>query len=166
VAEITSPRELFIHELGDILYVEEHLVNEVLPQAIREAQHDELRTVLERHLDETRGHVENVEHVFETLGESPRTEQCIGFEGLKHEKEQLSGKVSESLMDAVIAGAAGRVEHYEIAAYSGLVEKARALGEQDAVNLLDANLKEDKEAMRQVESVEKTLRDEMKAATR
>ena len=163
MAEITTPRELFLHELGDILYVEEQLVNEVLPQAISEAQHDELRTMLEKHLEETRGHVENLEQVFETVGESPQTEECIGFEGLKKEKEELSAKVGESLMDAVIAGAAGRVEHYEVAAYSGLVEKARALGEQDAVNLLDSNLKEDKEAMRQVESVEKTLRDEIKA---
>ena len=153
MAEITTPRELFLHELGDILYVEEQLVNEVLPQAITEAQHGELRTMLEKHLEETRGHVENLEQVFETVGESPQTEECIGFEGLK----------KESLMDTVIAGAAGRVEHYEVAAYSGLVEKARALGEQDAVNLLDSNLKEDKEAMRQVESVEKTLRDEIKA---
>jgi ferritin-like metal-binding protein YciE len=67
------------------------------------------------------------------------------------------------LVDAVNAGAAARTEHYEIAAYSGLIEKARALGEQDVVNLLDENLKQEKEALRQVESVEKTLRDEIKS---
>jgi ferritin-like metal-binding protein YciE len=67
------------------------------------------------------------------------------------------------MIDAVNAGAAGRTEHYEIAAYTGLIEKARALDEQDVVNLLDENLKEEKEALRQVESVEKKLRDEVKA---
>ena len=39
---------------------------------------------------------------------------------------------------------------------------ARALGEPNAVTLLDENLKEEKETLREVESVTKTLRDEMK----
>ena len=163
MAEITTPRELFLHELGDILYVEEQLANEVLPKLINEVKHDEFRTSLENHLEETRRHIENVEQVFSSLGESAKTEECVGFEGLKKEKEELTGKVSETMIDAVNAGAAARTEHYEIAAYTGLIEKARALGEQDVVNLLDENLKEEKEALRQVESVEKTLRDEIKA---
>jgi ferritin-like metal-binding protein YciE len=163
VAEITTPRELFLHELGDILYVEEQLAQEVLPKLINEVQHDEFRTSLENHLEDTRRHIENVEQVFSTLGESPKPEQCVGFEGLKKEKDDLTGKVSDTMIDAVNAGAAARTEHYEIAAYTGLIEKARALGEQDVVSLLDENLKEEKEALRQVESVEKTLRDEIKA---
>ena len=92
-------------------------------------------------------------------------EKCVGFEGLKQEHDELTGRVSDTLIDAVDAGAAARTEHYEIAAYTGLIEKARALGEPDIVTLLDENLKEEKEALREVESVEKTLRDEIKAAT-
>jgi ferritin-like metal-binding protein YciE len=42
---------------------------------------------------------------------------------------------------------------------------ARAIGETDAISLLEENLKEEKEALREVESVTKTLRDEQKAAT-
>jgi hypothetical protein len=38
------------------------------------------------------------------------------------------------------------------------------MGESEIVSLLDENLKQEKEALRQVESVEKTLRDEVKAA--
>jgi ferritin-like metal-binding protein YciE len=163
VSEITTPRELFLHELGDILYVEERLAQEVLPQLINETQHDEFRKGLEKHLKETRQHVENVKQVFETLGETPETEECIGFEGLKREKEKMTSEVSSSLIDSVNTGAAARTEHYEIAAYTGLIEMARALGEQEAVGMLDENLKQEKEALRQVESVEKTIRDEIKA---
>ena len=163
MSEITTPRELFLHELGDILYVEEQLAQEVLPQLISETQHDEFRKGLEKHLNETRKHVQNLKRAFETLGETPETEECIGFQGLKKEKEKLTSEVSDSLIDSVNTGAAARTEHYEIAAYSGLIEMARALGEQDVVNLLDGNLKEEKEALRQVESVEKTIRDEIKA---
>jgi ferritin-like metal-binding protein YciE len=163
VSEITTPRELFLHELGDILYVEEKLAQEVLPQLISETQHDEFRKGLEKHLTETRTHVQKVRQVFETLGETPETEECIGFEGLKREKEKMTSEISDSLIDSVNTGAAARTEHYEIAAYTGLIEMARALGEQDAVNMLDENLKQEKEALRQVESVEKTIRDEIKA---
>lgn len=163
--ELTTPRDLFLHELGDILYVEKKLVNEVLPTLIGQVQDTKFRNGLEKHLKETRGHVDNVEQVFDELGESPKTEECIGFEGLKKEQEKLVAESSEDLIDLVNTGAAARTEHYEIAAYSGLIEMARALGEQNAVSLLDENLKSEKETLRQVESIEKTLRDELKAAT-
>jgi ferritin-like metal-binding protein YciE len=163
--EITTPRDLFLHELGDILYVEQKLTREVLPKLIDEVESPEFRQRLVRHLEQTKGHVTNLEQVFDLLGEQPETEKCIGFEGLKEEHDELTRETDESLIDLVDAGAAARTEHYEIAAYTGLIEMARALGETDAVSLLDENLKEEKEALREVESVTKTLRDEQKAAT-
>ena len=165
MSELTTPRDLFLHELGDILYVEQKLADEVIPKLISEVQADELRKGLEKHLEQTRGHVTNVEQVFDELGESPKTEECIGFEGLKKEQEKLVEEASEGLIDLVNTGAAARTEHYEIAAYSGLIEMARALGEQNAVTLLDENLKSERETLREVESIEKNLRDELKAAT-
>jgi ferritin-like metal-binding protein YciE len=165
MAEITTPRDLFLHELGDILYVERKLVNEVLPKLIGEVQDKQFRTGLERHLEQTRGHITNVEQVFDELGEQAHEEECIGFEGLKKEQEKLVREASDDLIDLVNTGAAARTEHYEIAAYSGLIEMARALGEQNVVTLLDENLKEEKETLREVESVEKTLRDQIKTAT-
>jgi ferritin-like metal-binding protein YciE len=165
VSEIRTPRDLFLHELGDILYVERKLVDEVLPKLIEEVGSGEFRKGLERHLDQTKGHITNLEQVFDLLGEEPKAEKCIGFEGLKKEHEELVGEADPSLIDLIDTGAATRTEHYEIAAYSGLMEMARSLGESDAVSLLEENLKEEKEALREVESVTKTLRDELKAAT-
>ena len=165
MTEMTTPRELFLHELGDILYVEQKLTAEVLPKLIEEVQSAEFRKGLERHLEQTRGHVTNLEQVFDALGERPEAETCIGFEGLKKEHDELTSEVSEDLIDFVDAGAAARTEHYEIAAYSGLIEMARALGETEAVALLEENLKEEREALRDVESVAKTLRDEVKATS-
>jgi ferritin-like metal-binding protein YciE len=166
MSELTTPRDLFLHELGDILYVERQLVNEVLPKLIGEVQDPQFRKGLEKHREETRTHITNVEQVFDELGENPKTEECIGFEGLKKEQEKLVGEASEDLIDLVNTGAAARTEHYEIAAYTGLIEMARGLGEQNAVTLLDENLKSEKQTLREVESIEKTLRDELKAATR
>jgi ferritin-like metal-binding protein YciE len=165
MTEMTTPRELFLHELGDILYVEQKLTAEVLPKLIEEVQSAEFRKGLERHLEQTRGHVTNLEQVFDALGERPEAETCIGFEGLKKEHDELTSEVSDDLIDFVDAGAAARTEHYEIAAYSGLIEMARALGESEAVALLEENLKEERGALRDVESVAKTLRDEVKATS-
>ena len=153
MSEITNPRELFLHELGDILYVEQKLASEVLPKLIQEVQDKEFRRGLEGHLEETRGHVSNVESVFEELGETPKAEPCIGFEGLKKEHDQLLQKAAPELVDSVDLGAAARTENYEIAAYEGLRRMAKGLGEERAVDLLDKNLAEEKEALRLVEKI-------------
>ncbi len=157
MSEITTPRDLFLHELGDILYVEEKLENEVLPKLMDEVTDAEMRKGLEKHLRETRGHVENVEEVFAKLGEEVEKEKCIGFEGLKEEHDKLVQEASEDLVDLVDAGAAARTEHYEIAAYESLIVLARALGERDVIPLLESNLKEEKEALREVESVARRI---------
>lgn len=157
MAEIRTPRELFLHELGDILYVEEHLEQEVLPKIMGEVRNDELRRGLEKHLEQTRQHVENVEEVFDKLGEQPESEECIGFQGLKKEHEKLVGESSEQLIDLVAVGAVARTEHYEVAAYENLVTMARALGERDVVDLLEKNMKDDKETLREVERLGKQL---------
>lgn len=149
--EITSPRDLFLHELGDILYVERKLADETLPKLIDEVNDEELEAGLRSHLEETRQHVAHVEKVFGIFGEEPHEEECIGFEGLKKEHDQLVEESSPALIDLVDAGAAARTENYEIAAYEGLRRMAKGLGEDEAVGLLDKNLKQEKEALREVE---------------
>lgn len=151
--DITSPRELFLHELGDILYVERKLARETLPKLIEEVNDKEFTAGLESHLKETRQHVSNVEKVFELLGEEPHEEECVGFEGLKMEHDQLVEETSPRLIDLVDAGAAARTENYEIAAYEGLRRMAKGLGEDEAVELLDKNLKQEKDALREVEKI-------------
>ena len=153
MSKVTTPRELFLHELGDILYVERQLAEEALPKLISEVQDEEFRDALEQHLQETRGHVDNVEQVFELLGEAPSAEQCVGFEGLKAEHEKLVEETSSSLIDSVDLGAAARTENYEIAAYEGLRRMVKAMGEEKAVDLLDKNLKQEKDALRLVEKI-------------
>ena len=153
MAEITNPRELFLHELGDIMYVERALSTEVLPRLISEVRDDEFRQTLEEHLGQTKRHLTNVEKVFEDLGETPHEEPCLGFEGLKSEHEKLIGEASSDLVDSIDLGAAARTECYEIAAYEGLRRMAKAMGEDRAVDLLDENLQQEKEALKLVEKI-------------
>ncbi|MBA2742061.1 MAG: DUF892 family protein [Actinobacteria bacterium] len=151
--EISNPKELFLHELGDILYVERNLAEETLPKLIGEVSDEEFKSGLENHLEETKQHVTNVEQVFDIFGEEPHEEECVGFEGLKQEHDELIEKASSSLVDSIDLGAAARTENYEIAAYEGLRRMAKALGEDRAVKLLDQNLAQEKEALREVEKI-------------
>ena len=153
MGEIRNPKDLFLHELGDILYVERKLAEKVLPKLIDEVTDEEFRSGLENHLAQTRKHVSNVEKVFEIFGEEPHAEPCIGFEGLKKEHDELIEKSSSSLVDHIDLGAAARTENYEIAAYEGLRRMAKAFGEDEAVTLLDTNLKQEKDALREIEKI-------------
>lgn len=160
MTEMTTPRDLFLHELGDILYVERALADETLPKLSGEVEDEEFKAALESHLQETRKHVENVERVFEIFGEEPEVEECIGFEGLKKEHEALLQESSPALLDLIDLGAAARTENYEIAAYEGLRRMAKSLGEDKAVDLLDKNLKQEKDALGKVEKISTRLSNE------
>jgi ferritin-like metal-binding protein YciE len=83
---------------------------------------------------------------------------------VKKEHDELLQEASPELVDLVDVGAAARTEHYEIAAYETLIGMARSLGESEAAGLLEENLKEEKEALREVESVGKALTKEMAKA--
>jgi ferritin-like metal-binding protein YciE len=160
MSEISTPRELFLHELGDVLYVERALAEETLPKLIGEVTDSEFRAGLERHLKQTRKHVTNVESVFESLGEEPEAEPCLGFEGLKKEHDKMVEETAPGLVDLVDLGAAARTESYEIAAYESLRRMAKGLGEERAVELLDANLKDEKDALRELEKIATRLSNE------
>ena len=164
MSEIQDPRELFLHELGDILYVERALAEQALPKLIGEVRDAEFKAGLEKHLEQTERHVTNVEKVFGIVGETAHEEECIGFEGLKKEHEQLTKESASSLIDLVDLGAAARTENYEIAAYEGLRRMAKALGEDEAVELLDENLAQEKEALREVEKIATRISNESFAA--
>jgi ferritin-like metal-binding protein YciE len=152
-----TPRELFLHELADILDVEQKLTEEVLPKLIQEVEDTELKSGLQKHLRETERHAKNVERIFRLMRAEPEVEKCIGFEGLKKEHDELVSDSSHQLIDAIDAGAAARTEHYEIAAYQGLITMARSMGEREVVGLLEQNLKEEKEALREVEKAARRI---------
>jgi ferritin-like metal-binding protein YciE len=155
---MNDPRELFIHELQDVYYAENALVK-ALPEMISEASDKELSKGLDKHLTETRQQVKNLEKVFRALGETAQGEKCPGIEGIKAEHDAFMQKErpSASIRDMFLTGAAARAEHYEIAAYNGLISMARGLGERECVGLLDENLKQEKAALQLVESIGKRM---------
>jgi ferritin-like metal-binding protein YciE len=153
-----SPRDLFLHELGDLLYAERTLVK-TLPKLQKEASDEELADGFANHLEETKKHVENVEQAFEALGEKPKAEKCPGIEGITKEHDEFVAKESPSpgVLNAFLTGAGSRAEHYEIAAYEGLITMANAMGEDDVAELLSQNLEQEKKALESLKRVSKRL---------
>lgn len=138
-------KDLYIDELRDLYNAETQLLK-ALPKMAKAASSEELREGFEEHLDQTRGHVERIEKIFKSLGESPKGKKCVGMEGLVKEGSELMEEDFEgAMMDAALIGAAQRVEHYEIAAYGTASEFAKLLGENEHVSLLEETLQEEKE---------------------
>jgi ferritin-like metal-binding protein YciE len=160
---MTKPRDLFLHELQDVYYAEQQLVKK-LPILIEEAGDQELERGLKKHLGETKDHVRNLEKVFSEMGERAKGEACPGIDGIatEHDKFMREEQPSREVRDMFLTGAAARTEHYEIAAYTGLIAMARGLGERSAVDLLDRNLKQEKQALKLVESIGRRMAREAK----
>jgi len=157
--QITKPEELFVHELQDMYYAEQTLTK-VLPKLASQSTDRELSKAFTSHLAETKEQIQNLEQVFQNIGKPAKGERCPGIEGIKEEHESFmqENDPTPALLDMHLTGAAARAEHYEIAAYTGLIEKAaRALGERDSVKLLQENLRQEKEAAKKVESISKRM---------
>jgi ferritin-like metal-binding protein YciE len=141
-----SLRELYVQELRDLYDAEQQLIK-ALPKMAKNSTSEELSSAFEEHLEKTKGHAERLETIFEGLGEKAKGEKCKGMEGLvKEGSDILEEDMDEEVKDAAIIGAAQRVEHYEIAGYGCVRTYARLLGEDEAADLLEQTLEEEKEA--------------------
>ncbi|HET7886719.1 MAG TPA: ferritin-like domain-containing protein [Bradyrhizobium sp.] len=135
---------LFVDTLKDIYYAEKQIYKS-LPKMAKAAQSDELRDAFDKHHDETEGHIERLEKVFELVGKPARGKKCDAIEGILEEgKEVMEEYEDTSALDAGLLAAAQAVEHYEISRYGTLKTWADKLGLKDAVKLLDQTLAEEK----------------------
>jgi ferritin-like metal-binding protein YciE len=140
-----SLKELYVDELKDLFSAENQLTK-ALPKMAKAASSDELRQGFEEHLQQTQGHVERLQQIFEMLGEKGSGKKCLGMEGLVKEGSEIMGEdFKDAVMDAALISAAQRVEHYEIAGYGTVIAYAELLGEPEQANLLKETLEEEKE---------------------
>jgi len=145
VPNMNTLNDLFIDELKDLYSAERQLLK-AIPRMMKGTTSDELRSAFETHLEQTEGHVERLEQVFERIEASPRGKKCKAMEGLVEEGEEVLDMEGDGdVLDAAIIGAAQRVEHYEIAAYGTACAHAKALGYDDLASILGQTLQEEEE---------------------
>jgi ferritin-like metal-binding protein YciE len=153
MAEMGTLHDAFVDELRDTYDAEKQLTK-ALPKMAKAANSPELREAIESHLEETRQQVTRLEQVFESLDEKAKGKHCDGIAGIIQEAQAVMQEdFDESTADACLIAAAQRAEHYEMAAYGTLVAWARAMGHDDAADLLQETLDEEKAADEKLNSL-------------
>lgn len=136
-------KQLYVDELKDLFSAENQLLK-ALPKMAKAASSHELRTGFEKHLEQTKVHVQRLEEIFESLDESPKGKKCVGMEGLVSEGSKVTEEgFKDAVLDAGLICAARRVEHYEMAAYGAACEIAKVLGQTKDASLLEKTLAEE-----------------------
>ncbi len=144
--KITSLEDAFIHELSDIYSAEKQLTK-ALPKMAKASSNHDLAAGFTSHCDETQGQIERIDQIVDHLGIKLKRVKCLAMEGLVAEGGETIDEVEKGpVRDAMLIVGAQKVEHYEIAAYGGLITIAQALGYDDAVQLLKETLAEEKGA--------------------
>ena len=144
---VDNLEKLFEHELEDI-YFAEHELLDALEELANEVEQDDIKQALQDHREETQGHVDRLEEVFDMIGEPPEKEECEGIKGLVKEHDEFAGQdPSQEVLDVFDLTAAQKTEHYEIAAYGNLALLADRLGMDEAGDLLHQNLEEEEAAL-------------------
>ena len=154
---VKSLQDLFVEELRDIYHAEKQITR-ALPKMAKAATTPELKQAFELHLEQTRGQIERLDQVFEQLDLPKRAKKCEAMEGLLEEARSAMEEIEDAtVLDVGMIINAQKVEHYEIAGYGSLVALAKQLGHDEAAQLLDETLAEEKETDRKLNEVALTL---------
>ena len=154
---VNSLQELYSKQLSD-LYSAEQQILKALPKMIDATQSEELRDALNEHLNVTKNQVSRLDKIFDQMGESPENEKCKGMEGVLAEGNELLKELEdEDVRDAGIIASAQRVEHYEIAGYGTARTFATLLGQEEAAELLEETLQEEKDADEKLSEIAEEL---------
>ena len=138
-------KDLLLHTLKDV-YFAEHEILKALPKMAQAAQRAELKEAFETHRAQTEVQVQRLNDVFALLNQKPEGEPCKAIQGIIAEgQEVMETFAGGPALDAGLIAAAQAVEHYEIARYGALRSWAELVGLDDAADLLDDTLEEEKE---------------------
>jgi ferritin-like metal-binding protein YciE len=145
IMKLDTLQKLYTDELRDLYNAEMQLLK-ALPKMAKAASSEDLKDAFEKHLEQTKGHVERLDKVFQEIDEKPKGKTCKAMKGLIEEGSEILGEDGEeSVIDAGIIVAAQKVEHYEIAGYGSVRTFAQLLGKDRSAELLQKTLDEESE---------------------
>jgi ferritin-like metal-binding protein YciE len=138
--------DVLMDQLGDLRSAEQQIV-QALPKVAAAASDDDLRQALQMHLEQTREHLRRLDRLETLVPMAIPQQHCEGMEGLLREGEEVVQADGRGpAKDAALIAAAQRVEHYEIAGYGTARTLADELDLDEARDLLDLTLDEEKDA--------------------
>ena len=149
MAQISDPKQLFMHKLGATLTMEQTVVT-MLKELSAKANDTELKQQLSHHREETEQQIRNLNQIFAALGTQTKTQPCPAIDALEQEGKEMLQQTTPELHDAVILSGCAEVEHHEIAVYDGLITIAEQLDHDDVVALLEENLEQEEHTLKEV----------------
>lgn len=150
-------QDLMIDQLRD-LYDAEKQLTKALPKLAKAATDPELVQGFKSHLDQTKGHAQRLEQIFEKMGLKAKSKPCEAMKGLvKEGQEAIEEDLEPPVGDIALIAAARRVEHYEMAAYETLVMASQAMKHTEVASLLQETLKEESETDKRLTTIAKRL---------
>jgi Mn-containing catalase len=150
---------LLVEQLRDILHAEKQLLK-ALPKMAKAARSAQLQNLFQIHLRETEAQVERLNGSLEMLGSPARAKPCKGMAGLVEEGDEVMSEGADkddAAADLALIGAAQRVEHYEIAAYTTARNLALQLRQPWIVQALTLSLGEEQNAGQLLDQVAQPL---------
>jgi ferritin-like metal-binding protein YciE len=155
--------DLFLAHLKDIYYAEKKIYR-TLPKLVKAAHGAELKQAFTAHREETQGHIERLEQVFEMLGKRAQAKPCEAINGIVAEGDETIEEFGESsAIDTGLVAAGQAVEHYEMARYGALAAWAAQLNMPEAAALLNETLQEEMKAERLLTQIAKNKADKVAA---
>ena len=137
---------LFYETLRDVYYAERKL-HKALKKLSQGAHDPALKEAFASHREETEGHIDRLQQIFEMMGKPARAKTCDAIDGITSEADEIMEDFKgEPALDAGLLAAAQAAEHYEISRYGSLIAWARSLGMEDAARLMEETLEEEKAA--------------------
>ncbi len=138
--------DLFLDFLQDIYYAEKQGVRGIT-KLIKTVTDQTLKDALTEHKDISQNQITRLDEVFGHAGKKPRGKKCAAMDGLLSEAaEQMSEGAKGPIMDSALLATAQAIDHYEIARYGALHAWAKAMNMDEAADLLEETLTEEKEA--------------------
>ncbi|HIK07323.1 MAG TPA: ferritin-like domain-containing protein [Trichormus sp. M33_DOE_039] len=152
VAKITNLQEKFVYEIG-VMYDAEQRFWEAQQMMLQCCQNSQLKSLIETHIRETEQQIQNLEQVFNTLGQQPKRITCDAASGLVSDgqKFMLLAAENQQILTLGLAASQTKVEQLEIACYRGLIQTAEQMGQKQAVKLLQQNLQQEEQTAKKLE---------------
>jgi ferritin-like metal-binding protein YciE len=144
-----DPNETLIGWLNDAYAMEKGLVQVLENHANDVKDHPEAYRKITQHLEQTRLHADRVEQCIARLGGSTSNLKSAMGSVMGFFQGRSTGVAPDELVKNGLSDYAA--EHFEIASYRALIVAARALGQNEIVQALEENLRDEEDMARWLE---------------
>jgi ferritin-like metal-binding protein YciE len=136
-----------------------HVSLNLLESVVEKGEHiRDVAAAFTKHERETQGQVTRLDKIFKIIGKPARGKTCDAINGITDEGAEIMKEFKGApALDAGLLASAQAVEHYEISRYGTLRTWAEELGFDDAAQLLEATLEEEKNTDKALTALAKSV---------